>query len=252
MLEKIPLSLIIITHRADKRFLQALESAQFAQEVLIVDHQSSNNWSTLKKQFQFKVLPWDKALDDFSAIRNWAAKQAQFDWLFFLDSDEIIEKSSLAIIKDIIQNNQNQLIQVRRIDIFAEQELKHGETGKHYLIRMGKKTQMHWQRKVHEIVKENYPMLKSKIVLRHFAHLNINEFITDISRYAQIETTSRYPQNIKKVKLEMLSFPIAKFILNYFLKLGCLDGFAGLVYAVIMSLHSLLVRVYLYEKYCEK
>jgi hypothetical protein len=38
-------------------------------------------------------------------------------------------------------------------------------------------------------------------------------------------------------------------MLNYWLKLGFLDGFAGLSYALMMSFHSLLVRIYLYEKY---
>ena len=55
----IPISVIILTHRNDARFLKALKSAQFAEEVLIIDHQSHNNWSELKRQYRFKVISID-------------------------------------------------------------------------------------------------------------------------------------------------------------------------------------------------
>lgn len=251
-MQKINLSIIIITHRNDARFLQALQSAQFAQEVLIIDHHSQNDWAKLKSKFNFKVLKWDKKLDDFSALRNWAVKQASFDWIFFLDSDEVIAPASVQAIADIIKQNPDKLIAVKRNDLFAGRELKYGETGHHFLVRMGQKQDILWQRPVHEVIMPLKAILKSQILIYHRAHLSINDFIQDINNYAQLEATSRTSQKLSKTFWQLLTFPIGKFIVNYFFKLGFLDGFAGIVYALIMSLHSLLVRVYLYEKHCEK
>ena len=41
---------------------------------------------------------------------------------------------------------------------------------------------------------------------------------------------------------------VAKFVSNYWLKAGFLDGWRGLIYAVVMSIHSLAVRVFIYEQ----
>ena len=52
----------------------------------------------------------------------------------------------------------------------------------------------------------------------------------------------------KTIIKQMIVYPIGKFINNFILELGFLDGWRGLIYAFIMSLHSLWVRVYWYEK----
>ncbi|MBI4226081.1 hypothetical protein HY612_03115 [Candidatus Roizmanbacteria bacterium] len=46
---------------------------------------------------------------------------------------------------------------------------------------------------------------------------------------------------------KIIFFPLAKFILNYFIKLGFLDGPAGFTYAFLMSFHSFLVRAKLWQ-----
>ncbi|MFN4212849.1 MAG: hypothetical protein ACK4FL_02720, partial [Microgenomates group bacterium] len=46
---------------------------------------------------------------------------------------------------------------------------------------------------------------------------------------------------------EIIFYPLGKFILNYFIYLGFLDGPAGFAYAFLMSFHSFLVRAKLYQ-----
>ncbi|PIZ99552.1 MAG: glycosyltransferase family 2 protein, partial [Candidatus Levybacteria bacterium CG_4_10_14_0_2_um_filter_35_8] len=40
----------------------------------------------------------------------------------------------------------------------------------------------------------------------------------------------------------IIAYPSAKFLFNYFLKKGILDGIPGLISAITMSFHSFLVR----------
>ena len=47
---------------------------------------------------------------------------------------------------------------------------------------------------------------------------------------------------------ELLFFPVIKFIYSYIIQLGVLDGFAGLTMSYMMSIHSLCVRIKMYEK----
>jgi hypothetical protein len=55
-----------------------------------------------------------------------------------------------------------------------------------------------------------------------------------------------FQQGKKTNILAIIFYPFGKFILNYFLKLGFLDGAPGFVYAFMMSFHSFLVRGKLY------
>ena len=190
-----------------------------------------------------------KNITDFAAERNELLKSAKYEWVFFLDSDEKITAKSWLEIKKIIEENKYDLVSVKREDYFHGQKISHGEAGQMRLIRMGKKDKIAWERPVHEKVTESKSLqvLKSQIILQHYAHKNIESFLEKIAKYARLEAEFRYQHKIKFSLFELLFFPVGKFIVNYFWRLGFLDGFRGIIYAGLMSLHSFLVRVYLYE-----
>lgn len=255
-MKKLPFSIIIITDQSDDRFIQALESAQFVDEILIFDDASGNNWKKLSSLYSFKVKPIKDGIKDFSQIRNQAIEQAKHDWVFFLDSDEIITKKSQQFFAEIF--NKKPFLNaaaVRRIDYFLGKKMNWGEVKNVWITRLLKKNKVKFERPVHE--KANLPGLiyQSKIILNHYSHNSINEFIKDISNYAQMEADYRIrQQKISKLSViwQMLTYPTSKFIVNYFLKLGFLDGMHGLIYALMMSIHSMSVRIFIYEKINQK
>lgn len=247
------LTIIVITHRADKIFFNCLKSTQFADEIIIVDNNSNNDWQKLSQKFHFKLLKWPDKITNFSKIKNWAGKQADNNWILSLDSDEIIDPNSAAKIKKIIKNSNYSLISVKREDYFLGKKIKFGEAGNYYMVRLGQKKIINWQRPVHEYLEKKTAIFKSKIIIKHLAHNSICEFFDAIKNYAWLEANYRLKKqkrvvlSTKKVYLELIFYPIGKFILNYFIKLGLLDGWRGLIYAAMMSLHSLFVRIFLYE-----
>ncbi len=244
----IPISVIILTHRNDARFLKALKSAQFAQEVLIIDHQSHNNWSELQRQYRFKVISIKGLIRDFSQVRNLGLAKAAYTWVFFLDSDEFIPVSSQAHINKVIQDNQASGVRVRRLDIFLGQPIYHGEPGHTYLLRMGKKQLMKFVRPIHEIATMAGNITHSSIVIHHFAHPSIEQFIDKVASYSLMEAEYQLSQKRRFSIFELCVYPCAKFVSNYWLKAGFLDGWRGLIYAMVMSIHSLAVRVFIYEQ----
>ena len=71
--------------------------------------------------------------------------------------------------------------------------------------------------------------------------------MTSIINYAEIEAKYRIKLNYKLNLLSLITFPVGKFINNFLLKRGFLDGWRGLSYALMMSLHSFCVRIFQYE-----
>lgn len=175
--------------------------------------------------------------NDYAAQRNFALEKAKGDWILFLDTDERLEHELTEIPIGF------DAFYLRRLDEFFGKTLKHGETGNIRLIRLAKKNFGTWTGKVHETWVGSGKIGTLKNPILHFPHQTIKEFIREINNYTEIRANEVKKSNF----LEILK-PIFKFIDNYVLKLGFLDGFAGFVMAYMMSLHSLIVRVKQYEK----
>lgn len=245
----IPLSVIILTHRSDERFLRALSSAQPAAEVLIADFESGNNWQQLRRQFHFTYYNRRGEIHNFATERNNALKRARHKWVFFLDSDEVIRGDSWQEIERVVEHSELEGVFVRRRDIFHDKMLRYGETGTVWLLRLFRKEASQFVRPVHEAARVNGKTGQSKIILLHYAHLSLTEFLQDITRYAKIEADYQTDNRLSPfwLGIKTLAYPKLKFLVNYFFKLGFLDGRRGLAYAMMMSLHSLFVRVFSYE-----
>ncbi len=226
MSSTVDISIIILFKQRDEKLQQALDSSKFAKEIITVENSS---------------------IIDFSQVRNQVLKKATYPWVFFLDSDEVITPESIAEIKKIIRNNQVDGVIINRQDVFYNQIIKYGEAGNIKLLRMGKKDKMTWKRPVHEVAIINGIVEDSNIKIIHQAHSSISDFLTSVTSYAEIEAKYRASLNKNPNILQLIIFPIIKFIHNYLLKKGFLDGWRGFSYALMMSLHSFNVRVFQYE-----
>jgi glycosyltransferase involved in cell wall biosynthesis len=240
MSNKLPISAIIITNRDDFRLQLSLKSLEFADEILVEK---------------------TGIISDFSTIRNECIKKAKHEWVFFLDSDEYLQPCDgfYNSIEAMINNDLISGVNFNRVDIFHGKKMHWGETRNNFQLRLFRKNVYYFSGKVHEVLIPR--VIKSfsstnndvkrivnsdEVAIIHNSHLSISEFIQDVTNYAKIHSQN-LSNNKSKLKLEMIIFPAGKFLMNYFLKLGFLDGWRGLVYAIVMSLHSLISRVIAYE-----
>jgi glycosyltransferase involved in cell wall biosynthesis len=233
MSNKIPLSVIIIYNsQAENPILHKTEQSvkDFAQLIL------------------FDV--GDQPVIDFSKVRNTAIKQAQYPYVLFIDSDEVLTKASIVKIEKIIKDNHYDLVSVMRSDFFLGKQLYYGEAGSIHLVRFGKKDKIKFARSVHEtvVIKPNYLMTGSDITLLHYSHASISQFFSKITYYSYLDSRLRKDNSFFGLLFELIFFPPFKFLFNFLIKQGYRDGVRGFTYAIVMSLHSLFVRVNLFEK----
>ncbi len=241
MFNKLDVSVIILAHTVNPKLLYAIDSAQWANEVLVI-------WTTKEQAPKLEhalVVTSSHVHLHFAAIRNEALQHAKNDWVFYLDSDEVFTNGSAEKMSAIL-NKQISGITVLRRDIFLGKELHWGEVGNMRLLRAFRKSDGHFVRAVHEVAEVNGEVLDSDISIVHAAHDSIGSFITKIITYATLDAGLRGSQHVSIVSL--FAWPTGKFFVNYFWKLGILDGWRGLVYASVMSVHSFTVRALLYEK----
>ncbi|MFZ1720953.1 MAG: glycosyltransferase [Microgenomates group bacterium] len=249
-MSKIPLSVLILADRLTKILNKSLQNLENVAEVILIDTSPD---SILQKNSKFPKNVTIKNLKvatnpitNFAKVRNAATKLANNDWVLWLDSDEVIVTSSLEEISHLILLVQSvELVSVMRKDVFHGKKLHYGE-GNQRIIRLGKKNLIQFKGAVHEIIENAHEIHHSSIEITHFAHESINSFLAKVSKYSQIVAQEKNSTKFQNF-FEMIMYPPAKFMMNFFIKLGFLDGWRGFVYAFVMSLHSLFVRVHRHE-----
>ncbi len=247
---KLPITVIILAHRDDERLASAVASAQFAAEVLVIDTSNELSFEHLRKKFAVTIITYHTPQDsyfDFAAVRNVGLEAAIYEWVFFLDSDEVITPDSIPVMTKIMTQGTVSGVFVRRQDVFFNKLIEWGEAGNFWVLRFGRKQLLKFIRPVHEIAEVSGTTMYAPINIRHYPHTSIAEFWTKISSYARAEAYFRLQTGDRTQTWEMFVFPVGKFLLNYGIKLGFLDGWRGFIYALMMSLHSFFVRVYYYE-----
>ncbi|MFC1653879.1 glycosyltransferase family 2 protein [Patescibacteria group bacterium] len=230
----------ILTRNCQEDLLNLLPSISFLDEIVIVDDYSTDNTREIAKSFNARI--YKRKLDNnFASQRNYALSKAKKGWIFFIDSDERVTSSLGNEIQKAVKENKSNGFYIKRTDIFLGKKLKFGETSRIKLVRLAKKGYGKWKRPVHE-----YWDVKTKKTLKnpliHHSHKNISSFVNKLNVYTNIESNLRKKQGKKTNIFEITVFPIGKFIQNYIIKLGFLDGFRGFVMASMMSIHSFLVR----------
>lgn len=242
------LSVVILTKNEEKNILDCLETVSWADEIIILDDNSDDRTLETAEKLGLKNLRIIKRdlQKDFAMQRNYATQKAKNEWILFIDADERVTPELRREINDFLIEEKNNHkfngMYVKRRDILWGKLLKHGETGKIKLLRLAKKSSGKWQGKVHEewTVEGNTDTFISFVL--HFPHQTISEFLAEINFYTTIRAAELYNNGTSTSLLQIIVYPKAKFYVNYFFKLGVLDGLEGLIFAILMSLHSFLVR----------
>ncbi len=249
----VPISAVILTKNEEQNIERCLQSLSFCEEIIVIDDYSSDKTVEISRKFETKVV--ERGLkNDFTSQRNFGMEQARGEWILFIDADEEVserlQKEIVSAIKTHVLTKKAYFIPRR--DFWWGGELKYGEVyraRKQGFIRLVRKNSGHWAGKVHEkyVVESIVGHLHGYI--RHYPHPTVKEFISEVNMYSTIRAKELFSSKIHTNIFEIMLFPFGKFIWNYFLQFGFLDGPAGFVYSFFMSFHSFLVRAKLYQYY---
>lgn len=248
------ISAVVLVHNEIDTIKDCLKSLSFSDEIIVVEDNADEKTIrkiTGLKELQKKILMHHRKLNgDFAAQRNFAMTKASGDWVLFVDADEVVPQNlAREIISETNKNNLHiQGYFLRRTDHFFNRQLNYGETSRVRLLRLARNNAGRWERKVHEVWKINGNTQELIHPLEHWSHPSIHQFLSSINIYTSLD--AKHLMDTDKVKFSLFRVvfnPAGKFLQNYFLRLGFLDGLAGFVMAFMMSLHSLIVRVKLYD-----
>lgn len=243
------LSAVILAKNEKRKIRKSVASVSFCDEILIIDDFSTDETIKSAKSQNPKVKIIQKKLQgDFAGQRNYAMNQVTHDWMLFIDADEEVSSQLKLEIGNLKFNKEAYYL--KRRDFWWGRELRFGETQKvrnKGIVRLVRKNSGKWMGNVHEIFYTAKSTGTLDGFINHYPHPTVKEFIEDINMYSTLRAKELLNQGVSSGILHIVFFPFFKFVLNYFIYLGFLDGPAGFAYAFFMSFHSFLVRAKLYQ-----
>lgn len=243
----VKISAVIIAKNEEKNIEKCLKSVKWCDEIIVVDDKSSDKTLEIAKKYN-AIIYANPLKGDFSLQRNFGLSKAKNDWVLFLDADEVVSDGLAYEIPGSIRLKDQNLkafdgFYIRRIDFIWGRRLTHGETGNVWRLRLARKTAGEWIGKVHERWVVNGLIGKLLNPIHHFPHNGeFENFLSEVNYYTDIRAGELSGKGIRISFWSLILFPTGKFLMNYFIKFGFMDGVPGLIIAFMMSLHSFLVR----------
>jgi len=224
------LSAVIITKNESENIANALKSVQFASDILILDSGSSDNTCEIALSYGARVKK-QKWLG-FGPQKNKAVELAKNDWVLALDADEQITEELKEEIIKTISAPKFHAYHISRLNNFFGKNIRFGGLYPDRSIRLFNKKFCHFTSdKVHEKVlcKTQSGYLKNHMT--HNAFNTIDQFVSKQKLYAGLSSK-------KTNYLKAFLSPIWVFIKMYILRLGFLDGWRGIVIAVVYARYT--------------
>lgn len=235
------LSVVVLTRNEEKNIEECLESVGFADEIVVIDDDSTDHTRAIAKK-SGAIIYKRKLAGDFAAQRNFALSKCHYEWILFLDADERVSAKLQREIKEVINLPLTPFegFSLRRQDRIWGKTLRYGEVGNIKLLRLVRKDSGKWSRKVHEefITHGRFGLLKEPIV--HLTHPSVKEFLAHVNFFSGIHAHENNLEGKRPSVFKIIFWPIGHFVRNYIFKLGFLDGTQGLVVSIMMSFHSYL------------
>ncbi len=283
---KLPISVLIPAKNEEANLPACLASLTPADEIFVVDSQSSDRSIEIAESYGAKVVQfgfngrWPKK-------KNWSLENLPFqnEWVLIVDCDERITPELWEEIAIAIQNLDYAGYYINRRVFFLGQWIRFGGKYPDWNLRLfrhaqGRYENLHTEEirntgdnEVHEhvIISGKVGYLKNDML--HIDFRNLYHWIERHNRYSNWEAQvycnllngdSQTGENetiganffgdsvqrkrfLKKIWVRLPFKPFLRFVITYILRLGFLDGRAGYIYARLLSQYEYQIGVKLHE-----
>jgi glycosyltransferase involved in cell wall biosynthesis len=232
-----PFSVVIITKNAARQLAACLESASFADELLVVDSGSIDGTAELALQRGARVL--QKEWLGFGRQKQYAVEAARHDWVLCLDADERVSQPLRESIHAALSAPAAEAYAMPRCNRFMGRWLRHGEGYPDWSLRLFDRRHARWSDDpVHEKVLTDGPVARIAGDLLHDSAETLAGYLDKQNRYTSMQAEALFKAGKRAGVARLLLSPALRFVKFYFLRLGFLDGTPGFVHIVIGCCNS--------------
>ncbi len=222
------ISAVIITYNEQHNIRRCIESIMtVVDEIIVVDSFSTDKTKDICKEFNVRFF--SKEWEGYSETKNFGNQQCKYEYILSLDADEALSEELTNSILSV-KENLNGAYKFNRLTNYSGKWIYHCGWYPDVKIRLFPKNKSYWVGDyVHEILEtdKDVSITPLKGNLLHFAYRNKKEHLEKIKKYSSLHAEKMFAENIKFNPLKLIVAPAIKFIMDYFIHKGFLDGKAG-------------------------
>jgi glycosyltransferase involved in cell wall biosynthesis len=241
------LSVTIITLNEATHIAAAIDSASWADELIVVDSGSTDDTVAIAraKGARVDVRPWTGYVDQ----KNHAATLASHDWIFSLDADERLTPDLAAEIRSLLATTPNHAgYRVPRVTYHLGRWIRTTDFYPDFQTRLYDRRRARWSgRYVHESVQVDGAAGRLRHELLHYSYRDLRDHLDRINRYSTLAARQMLENGRRAGVADLLLHPPAAFLRNFILRKGILDGAAGLTLSIVNSYAVFLKFAKLWE-----
>lgn len=285
MSDKVKVSVIVPVKNEKNNIVKCLNSLDWADEVFVVDSQSTDGTIELAEGAGAKVVQFHFN-GTYPKKKNWALDNLPIrnKWVLLADADEVFPKALQEEIRDAVEHPSDGINAYRMHFqyMFMGKPIRHcGYTGL-WIPRLIKRGSAHFEKmptgegtaqnigdmEIHEHLIVNGNVGSFKTSVEHYAYPTIHSFVEKHNRYSNWEAdlyddfvSGKFAngaasaskgvaikRKIKGLYLRLPCRPFLRFCYHYFARAGFLDGRMGFIFCVLLGFYDFLSKAKVYEK----
>ncbi|MGI0483919.1 glycosyltransferase family 2 protein [Pantanalinema rosaneae CENA516] len=241
------ISTVIIAQNESECIANAIRSClPFSDEIVVVDGGSQDDTPEIAQKLGCRV--YYNAWSGYANQRNFGADQAQYNWIFFVDADEVVDRQ----LADALLNWK----QTPDLTANAFSALRIGDFWDRWLDSRPEAHTRLYNKQVFRIkdvlVHEgpnigDAPVVQLPGVIWHYGFRDLSDLVIRFNRYTDLDAQQAHLNGQRFNFLRLLLKPSAKFLQQYLWYGMYRQGLAGFALAGLWSYYMFLKELKLYE-----
>ena len=227
-----------------------IESARtVADEVLVADSGSTDGTLEIVRSLGGCRIV-EREYINSGNFKNWAIPQASHPWVLILDSDERVTPALAAEINRLLAGGPHcDGYHIYRANYFLGHRIRHSGWGRDKVLRLFRRD---LGRYVGESDHAEVHLASGKVGhlrarLEHFTYWTYDQYFRKFGRYT-VQGANNYRAAGRRASFaQMLLAPPLRFLHCYIVRLGFLDGMAGLQLSALTGMSSFVKQIRLWE-----
>jgi glycosyltransferase involved in cell wall biosynthesis len=240
---------VIIPCKNEHEHIRAciLSAQQIADEVLVADSGTTDGTLAIARELGCRIIEREyRTSGDF---KNWAIPQAAHEWVLILDADERVTAALAAEIRGVLANPRHDGYWIYRLNHFLGHPIRFGFWKNDRCLRLFRRDLGRYVGPTDhaevELSSGSSGQLRERMT--HYTCASYDQYLPKLARYADVQSRVWHSASRHTNWAQLLlRFPL-RFIQGYILRLGFLDGAAGLQVCLLVAYLSYLKHAYLWQ-----
>ena len=244
------ISVVVITKDEEKNISDCLKSIEWADEIIVVDSESTDKTVELAKQFTGRIFI--RKWEGYVHQKKYALSLARNEWILSLDADERITPE----LKDEILKlapGEFSGFRIRRKNFLLKKEITSCGWERDYQLRLLKRDKAGLSdRLVHEkfIVDGQLDTLKNPML--HYTFSSFSDYLEKINYYTSLKAQELFRKKKRVEAWTIFSHTVSAFFAFFFFKRGFKDGVYGMIISLLHSVSTMMNYIKLWESQNKK